>query len=267
MRVGYYQFKPVFGEKNRNLDEIERATAGLDADLLVLPELTVTGYQFVSREEADELSEPVPDGPTCNRIAEIAKNAGTYIVTGIVEKEGDLLYNTAALIGPEGFISKYRKIHLFFEETLWFTPGNDEPEIIDVNGAKVGMLICFDWLFPEIFRVLLLRGIEIIAHPANLVLPYCQAAMQTRSIENRIFTVTANRIGTEARGGKKPLTFTGRSQVTGVRGEILSSAPKDRESLDVAKIDLSQARNKQVNDYNSVLGSRRPDMYKAVTKG
>lgn len=266
MRIGYYQFAPEFGAVDQNLQTIESAVANARADLLVLPELCTTGYQFVSREETIGLAEEVPDGRSCRRLIEIARNTGMHLVAGIAECDGDSIYNTAVLVGPDGFSGHYRKVHLFFEETLWFTPGLEIPRVFDLNFAKIGIIICFDWFFPEIFRILVLQGAEVVVQPANLVLPYCQAAMKTRSIENGIFTVTANRIGGEARNGKPLLTFTGGSQVTDVKGYVLVHAERDREALHVVEIDPALARDKSINRYNSLLGSRRPDLYGMVAQ-
>jgi len=96
-------------------------------------------------------------------------------------------------------LGTYRKIHLFYKEKLYFAPGENPPKVFNVNGVNIGVMICFDWIFPETARTLSLQGAELIAHPANLVLPYCQNAMITRSIENRVFTATANRVGSELR--------------------------------------------------------------------
>lgn len=266
MNVGYLQFEPKFGSVAENLDSIESLLTGVDADLVVLPELCTTGYQFISAEEVQSYAEPVPDGKTCNRLVEIAGNENTFIAAGLAERDGSKLYNSAVLAGPDGIVAHYRKVHLFFEENLWFSPGNEQPAVTDINGMKVGLLICFDWLFPEIFRLLALKGADIIAHPSNLVLPYCQDAMITRSIENRIFTITANRIGSENRSSSGGLTFTGMSQVTGVKGEVLSRAPIDIPVRDIVGINHLEARDKSINKYNSVLESRRPDVYQNILK-
>jgi predicted amidohydrolase len=121
-------------------------------------------------------------------------------------------------------------------------------------------MICFDWIFPEAARTLALRGAEVIAHPVNLVLPYCQEAMKTRCIENRVYAVTANRIGREQRG-VDDFTFTGASQITSTRGKVLSSGPVDSEHRDIVEIDVSEAREKSINPFNHLLSDRRPEFY------
>jgi len=264
MLVGFYQFKPEFGDKSKNIEKIEHTLNVELFDIIVLPELCTTGYQFVSLKEVQKLSESIPDGLASRRFSALARNKGAYIIAGIAENDGGTIYNSAGLFGPDGFVGKYRKIHLFFEETLFFTPGSEQPKVYDVNGARVSMLICFDWMFPEIFRIAAIVGADIIAQPANLVLPYCQHAMQTRSIENRIFTVTANRIGTEERGEKSPLTFTGCSQITDEKGNVLVSAGDNEEIVRIVDINPHDARDKRINRYNSVLDSRRPEMYAGI---
>ena len=122
------------------------------------------------------------------------------------------------------------------------------------------MMICFDWIFPEIARTLALKGADILCHSTNLVLPFCQDAMVTRCIENRVFALTANRVGTERRAGQE-LTFTGRSQVVTPRGEILTRADVVGEGVFIIEIDPLLARNKAITDVNDVLGDRRPELY------
>jgi predicted amidohydrolase len=123
-------------------------------------------------------------------------------------------------------------------------------------------MICFDWYYPESARALALQGADIICHPSNLVLPNCPDSMPVRCLENRVFAVTCNRIGTEARGGKNALTYIGQSEIVGPRGTILHRAPRDRDDLTVLGIDPAEARNKSLNRYNDLLRDRRTELYK-----
>ncbi len=263
MRVGYFQFDPVFGEVATNLDVVTARLEQAEADLMVLPELFATGYQFVSQDEVLGLAEAVPDGPTTTRIAEIAVRRGMTIVAGLAERAGARCFNSAVVVGPKGFIGCYRKTHLFFEETLFFSPGDSGFQVWDIGPAKIGVMICFDWYYPEAARTLALQGAEIIAHPSNLVLPNCPDSMVTRCLENRVFSVTANRIGSEARGGKDRLTFIGLSEVVSPRGRILHRAPRESDDLTIVEIDPAEARNKALNTYNDLLRDRRPALYGA----
>ena len=123
MRVGYFQFDPVFGEVTRNLDVVVARLEGVHADLIVLPELFAPGYQFISQEEVSRLAEPVPGGPTTKRLADLAKRLRITIVAGLPERACAHRFNSAVVVGPQGFIGCYRKTHLFFEETLFFHAG------------------------------------------------------------------------------------------------------------------------------------------------
>lgn len=261
MRVGYYQFEPVFGAVQRNLDAVLDRLRDVECDLLVLPELAMTGYQFTSREEVAGLAEEIPSGTTTRRLAEWAKTRSCYVVAGLPERHGHHLYNSAILVGPKGFIGAYRKTHLFFEETVLFSPGDTGFLVWDITMAKVGVLICFDWIYPESARTLALRGADVLCHPSNLVLPHCPDAMVTRCLENRVFSITANRIGEEARGEKPPLRFIGKSEVVSPSGHILHRAPEDRSELTVIDIDIHEARNKSINPYNDLFKDRRPQFY------
>lgn len=122
-------------------------------------------------------------------------------------------------------------------------------------------MICFDWFYPEAARALALQGADIIAHPSNLVLPHCPESMVTRCLENRVFSITANRIGSEARGGKERLSFIGSSEVVDPRGRILHRAPREIEDLAIIEIDPAEARIKSLNPYNDLLRDRRPAFY------
>jgi len=262
MRIGYYQYEPEFGAVAKNLEVVRARLEQAEADLLVLPELFASGYQFISAEEAQQLSEPVPDGPTTKILVELARRRQMHLVAGVPERAGAKIYNSAVVVGPSGFLGCYRKSHLFFEETLWFTPGDSGFQVWDIGPATIGVMICFDWYYPESARTLALMGAEIICHPSNLVLPNCPDSMPVRCLENRVFAVTSNRIGTEARGGKEPLTFIGHSEVVSPRGVILHRAPRDRDELAMVDLDPAEARNKMLNPYNDLLRDRRPDLYR-----
>ena len=263
MKVGYFQFSPVFGEVKRNLDTVSERLARAECDLLVLPELFNSGYQFVSTEEARALAEEVPGGPTTTRLIQIAADRRMHLVAGLAERAGDRIYNSAVLVGPKGLIGVYRKTHLFFEETLFFAPGDTGFPVFDIGAARVGLMVCFDWYYPESARTLALKGADIIAHPSNLVLPNCPDSMVTRCLENRVFAVTCNRIGSEERGGKKKLTYIGNSEVVTPKGEIITRAKSDQEELAIVDIDPLEARNKKLNPYNDLLAGRRPEFYKS----
>lgn len=261
MKVGYYQFDCAFGEVKRNLDQVSTALSRVSADLLVLPELFASGYQFSTNQEVLDLAEPIPNGPTTQRLLELAKARDMVLVGGLPERSGDRVFNSAVVVGPKGFMGCYRKTHLFFEETLFFAPGDTGFHVWDIGPARIGVMVCFDWFYPEAARSLALKGADILCHPSNLVLPYCPDGMVTRCLENRVFSITANRIGSEERGGKQKLTFIGSSEVVTPRGQILERAPRDQDALAVVDIDPTEARRKTLNPYNDLLADRRTELY------
>ncbi len=256
MKVGFLQTFPVFGEKERNTGNVISKMRLLDSDLVVLPELFNTGYQFISKKECLSLAETVPDGQTTQALIDVSKEKQFYIVAGLVEREGGHCYNSAVLVGPEGFVGCYRKLHLFLHEKQWFEPGNTGLNVYDIGYTRVGIMICFDWFFPEVARALALKGANIICHPANLVLPYCPQAMITRCIENRIFAVTANRVGVEKRS-KETLTFIGASQIIGTKGDVLYRASSDQEESIAVEINPDSAGDKYITPVNHLFHDRR----------
>jgi predicted amidohydrolase len=262
-RLAYAQFFPVFGHPERNLEAIQRLAGGEKADLFVFPELATTGYEFKSADESLSLGETFGEGPTSHCLLALAKQHGATIVMGYAEREGDRAYNSAMLATPQGELRNYRKLHLFDREKQWFTPGDAPPLVVETPVGRVGLMICFDWFFPETARLLALGGAQVIAHPSNLVMPYCQRAMYARSIENRVFTITANRIGMDDRAGRS-LRFTGGSQILDIRGNVLAQAPEDQESVGVAEADLSLAANKRLNENNDLFGDRRVEFYEGL---
>lgn len=265
MKIGAYQNNPEFGHVENNVQQAVIALQGTDADLLVLPEMFNTGYQFVSKEEAFELAEEIPTGYTCRAMIDLARTRDMHLVFGIAERDGKRLFNSAAIVGPKGFIGRYRKTHLFYEEKHFFEPGDTGFRVFDIGIARLGVMICFDWWFPEAARCLALSGADIICHPANLVLYGCHRAMVTRSLENGVFSITANRTGSEARGGKDPQVFTGESQILDNMGNLLAGMKRDNTGVAVADIDVHRARDKSITPLNDRFKDRRPDLYGALT--
>jgi 5-aminopentanamidase len=260
MRVGVLQFDPIFGEKEKNLDRAETLWTE-PADLMVMPELAFTGYKFASGEEAESLAESAPDGMTVRRLEALAKRKRAFVVAGMAERADGRFYNSAILVGPDGWIGTYRKVHLFDQEKKWFSPGDDGFRIWNLGDVKVGVMICFDWIFPESARTLALAGADMILHPANLVLPFCPDAMVTRAVENRLFCATADRTGRDDRAGGK-LEYIGQSQIVDPRGRILFRMGRE-EGVRIAEIDPAFARNKSVTSANDLFEDRRPDFYRS----
>lgn len=259
MRVGYLQFAPVFGEKQANRDRVADFLSGVKADLIVLPEFFASGYVFESRDELMDLAEE-DGGETFAFLNDLSRRMGAAIVGSIAERSGEACYNTCVLSSGGEIRARYRKVHLFDREKELFTPGDLPFDVYDLRGVKIGMMICFDWVFPEATRALALKGAQIVCHPSNLVLPYCPRAMITRCIENGVYAITTNRVGTEARAGIE-LTFIGMSQVVGPRGELLVRADEEEEDLRVIEIDPARANNKMITERNHLIDDRRPEFY------
>ena len=261
MNVAMVQFAPVFGEVEENLRAVEEACADLSADLVVLPELCTTGYQFRDRKELLELAEQ-PGGRSLKRLSGVAAACGGHLVAGFAEKKSDQVFNSAALVGPEGVVGVYRKIHLFSDEKRLFEPGDRGFPVFRAGGVPVGIMVCFDWLFPESARSLALGGAWVIAHPANLVLPYCQDALITRALENRVFIISCNRTGAEERITGQKYQFTGRSRIVGPDGKVLADGPPDAPAVVTAEIDPSQASDKKITSLNHIIRDRQTDQYR-----
>ena len=263
MRVAVAQMDLLVGNVEENLIRIrnilERAEK-TDVDVLVLPELCNSGYAFKNIGEATGSAEPIPEGPTSRELLTWS-GGGRLVVAGICERTPEGLYNSAMVVANGEHIATYHKIHLFLNEQDWFLPGQEVPPVIEYRGYQFGVMVCFDWAFPEVARVLTLNGAQVILHPANLVLPYCQDAMVTRSIENRVFTATANRVGTE-----RGLTFSGASQITDVKGKRIAKMNSNETGLVSADIDPSIADDKSITERNDVLTDRRPNLYRRITQ-
>lgn len=261
MKVGFIQTSPRFGEVEKNVEAALKRVKALDAELVVLPELFSTGYQFRNTKEALKYGEDVKTGYCVRRLIETARDKKAHIVAGIAEKAGGRVYNSSVLVGPKGLIGLYRKAHLFWGEKKIFTPGDTELKVYKAGKARVGMMICFDWIFPEVSRTLALRGAEIICQPSNLVLPYCPQAMITRSLENRVYSITANRVGAEERVKGKALRFIGSSQIVAPNGEVLFRAGDRKEQAVAREIDPGAARDKSITPVNDLFKDRRTDIF------
>jgi len=259
-RIGYYQFRPVFGQKKKNLLKVINALHEVTADLIVLPELPFTGYYFRDRGEAMYHAEDPLDSALVESLTALCKERDFYIVTGFAERKSDKCFNSALLIGPDGLQHTYRKLHLFNEEKNWFDPGDIKLEVQTVRNTKIGMMICFDWIFPEVMRTLALQGAQVICHPSNLVMNYCQDAMRTRCIENMVFAVTANRFGSDKRLHGE-LKFTGQSQITAPKGGVIHKAHHQRETVFITEIDPELGLDKRITGLNDLLTDRRPEFY------
>jgi len=264
------QMRPEIGAVAVNvahsLTLLEKAAA-LGAHLVVLPELCNTGYVFQSREEAIGLAEPIPGGPTTRAWMEAAARHGLYIVAGIAEREGDVLYNSAVVIGPQGLIGTFRKNHRWAEENLFFAPGDTGFPVFDTPLGRIAVAICYDIWFPEVFRMAALQGADILCVPTNWVpmadQPHDAPAManiltMAGAHSNALFVAAADRVGTE-----RGQPFIGRSLIVDHTGWPLAGpASAEAEEIILATVNLRDPRRKTpVNAFNHVLADRRTDLY------
>jgi predicted amidohydrolase len=258
VKVGFVQFSPALGDVEATMAKIEHLSPGyLGADLLVFPELCNSGYNFESAEQAMATSETIGGGVFVEFLESLCRRLDCHIVSGLNEREGECLYNTSVLVGPKGYVGRYRKLHLFMNEKDYFGPGDGGLPVFDIGSCRLGMLVCFDWQFPEVWRVLALKGADLICHPSNLVLPgRAQRAVPVHALINRIYTVTANRIGREGN-----LTFTGLSTIADPGGEVLLQASATEDSVGLVEVDIQLARDKQVTSRNHTFNDRRPAEY------
>ncbi|UCE60734.1 MAG: hypothetical protein JSU63_03080 [Phycisphaerales bacterium] len=263
-KIGYVQLAPVLGDSSPTIGIIDGlADEFQEADLVVLPELCNSGYNFTSIDQARATAEDAQNGPFVQYLHSLCIKHNQHIVAGINElAEDGKPYNTAVLLGPNGHIGKYRKLHLFLNEKDIFAPGNLGLPVFDLGFCKLGMLICFDWIFPETWRALTLKGADIVCHPANLVIPgLCQRAIPVHALMNRIFIVTANRVGQEG-----DLTFTGLSTMANPKGEVLCQAPETGNHVAVVDVDIALAHDKMITPRNHVIADRRPEEYTELTR-
>lgn len=268
--VACVQFEPIVGDKERNVRrsiELIEEAVGKGADLVVLPELCNSGYVFESREEAFALSEEIPTGETTAAWMALAARTGIHIVAGINEREGTLLYNASVLVGPQGHVGTFRKLHLWNEENLFFEPGNLGMPVFRTPIGRIASNICYDSWFPESFRLAALQGADIVCVPTNWV-PIPGQAEGERAMANTlvmaaahtnsVFIAAADRIGTE-----RGQPFEGQSLIVSYTGwPIGGPASRDREEIIYAEINLADARRKRNwNEYNQPLRDRRIDLY------
>jgi predicted amidohydrolase len=270
MRVAVAQMEPKLAEKERNLDAalgLLGEAAQQSAQLLVLPECAIPGYMYDSAEEALPYAEEIP-GPTTEAFERECARLGVHAITGLLERDGDALYNAAILVGPDGLIGSYRKTHLpFLGVDRFVTPG-DSLKVYDTAIGRIGLIICYDLRFPEVTRTLALHGADIVALPTNFPMAarlQCDVIAPARAAENRIYLLVANRVGKERWG-----EFCGLSQIVDPYGTRLAETDETTETLLVADVELEKARDKDYvvpGEYELYLfGHRRPEMYGALVE-
>ncbi len=266
IRVALVQMDVRRSDKEANRAYIVRRLhecAERGAKLVIFPECALSGYVFNSREESLSATESVP-GQTTTLLAKICKEFDVYAVVGLLERDGDTVYNSAFIVGPDGLIGNYRKSHLPILGIDRYVERGCELAVFDLPFARIGVLICYDVRFPEAARTLALRGADIIVLPTN----WPQGAesspdflTRARAFENRVYLLACNRVGTE-----RGVTFIGRSQAIAPDGKILAEANGDTEEILEVEIEPRAARQKRLVFEPGVfefdlIGGRRPELY------
>ncbi len=278
IRTAVCQYAPILGDLPANVEKGAQAiqeAAEAGADLIVLPEMANSGYVVHSSAEARALAEYTDESPAVARWHQLAQEYDTYIVAGFGEKVSDTaLYNSSLVIGPTGILGTYRKTHLFFEEKLYYRPGDLGFPVFDLPFGRIGILICYDLRFPEASRILALKGADVICVPTNwvsMMTPdriwdsqgYCQAnyVALANAAMNQVYMACADRVGAE-----RGIQFLGCSLIIDPAGTPLAGpASKDGEEVLVTEMNLSAARRaKNRNELNHTWLDRRTDLYSAT---
>ncbi len=269
IRVAVMQTDPKLGDVEGNLHTIVETVERVACDLMVLPECALQGYGYDLPVEAAAVAQTVP-GSATDAVAEACRREQRHAVFGMIESDGDRYYNTAVLVGPDGIVGKYRKMHLPFLGVDRFTwPGDLGFPVFETPLGRIGLLICFDLSFPEAARALKLGGAQIVCVPTNwpeAAEVSCVHAPMVRAQENHVWLVTANRVGTEA-----GTSFRGESRICDPDGGVLEQSGRGTGSIS-AEIDPMEAdRNRIIirpgeYEIDRIL-SRRPDHYGALSEG
>jgi predicted amidohydrolase len=187
INASFLQFSPVLANLDATLLLLKNHFKKLkNDDLVVLPELANSGYNFSTMKMAANSAEEINKSKFVEFLVAISKEKNIHIVSGFNEKLGQKIFNTSLLIGPKGYIGKYQKIHLFLNEKNFFTKGNEGLPVFKTDLCNIGMLICYDWMFPEVWRILALKKADVICHPCNLVLPFAQQAVAVHAMVNKV---------------------------------------------------------------------------------
>jgi predicted amidohydrolase len=270
--IAVAQIDIAFADRERNLTrmiQVLEESAAKGAALAVFPEAALTGYCFDSLDEARPHAEPIP-GPSTQRMADVCRKLKAFVVYGLLESDGDRIFNACVLVGPEGVVGSYRKIHLPFLGVDRFTTPGDRPFAVhEAAGMRIGMNICYDGGFPESARVMMLQGADLIVLPTNWPPgSECMAGytVNARAMENNVYYAACNRIGDE-----RGFHFIGQSKICAPNGRPLAEAPHDREEILYAQVDVTLARQKKLVRVPKLheidrLRDRRPEMYGELVK-
>lgn len=274
LRVACLQMEPRVGDPAHNLarsSELIREAAAGGARLLVLPELCNSGYAFRDAEESAALAEPFPGGRSCTAWEALCAELDVYLVAGVCERDGDAVYNASVVIGPDGHVGTYRKLHVWGSEHDHFLPGDRGLPVFDLPFGRIATIVCYDTWFPESFRAAADQDAAIVCVPTNW-LPYpspveplamanllCVAGAHV----NGLYVATASRVGSE-----RGQAFIGQSIVVDPDGRPLAGpAGEQDEQILYADVDLGRARAaRRWSATNHRLDDRRLDVYGGATR-
>jgi predicted amidohydrolase len=271
-KIAAVQMDCRLGQKPANQETMLtrlRAAAPQGARLVAFPECALTGYCYESKAEALTQAEAIP-GPSTEAFTRACRELGVWAVYGLLERDGERLFNALALVGPQGLVGSYRKVHLpFLGVDRFATPGDRPFQVHDLGGLRVGLIICYDGSFPESARVLTLQGADLIVLPTNWPeAAACTAKYvgNTRAMENRVYYAAVNRVGTEA-----GFRFIGMSRIIDCTGDTMVGSDDDGETMLFAEIEPARARRKHEiripgkHEINRIA-DRRPEMYGSLVE-
>lgn len=272
MKIACAQIDVQFGKVAANREriaELLRETAGQGAEIVIFPECALPGYCFDSLDEARPHAETIP-GPSTEALVPLLRELAQHAVIGMLESVGDRLFNACVLLGPDGVVGHYRKVHLpFLGIDRFTTPGDLGFRVWQVGDVRVGMNICYDGSFPEAARVMTLEGADLIVLPTNWP-PGAECTAEhvipARAMENNVYYAAVNRVGTE-----RGFRFIGQSKICDPSGKVLAEAPPEGEAVLYAEIDPSKARQKRILHVPGKheidrLADRRPEMYGKIVE-
>lgn len=262
------QTYPFLCDKSKNINKmiglLEKAVSEKpNTQLVVFPELATTGYEC--GEKFKELAEVIDDkSETVQAFSKVALKHNIHIVLGMAERdanEPEILYNSQLFIGNKGeIIGTYRKIHLFDTEKDWFTAGT-EYKVFDTEIGRIGLFICYDAFFPEVARILAIKGVDLLVNSTNWEKPYdydMDMVMSARALENIVYLACCNRVGEDTSIG-----FFGHTRILDPLGKVISEIKGEVEDYTYARIDYEKAEElKKI--YYSMLSERRPELYKSL---
>lgn len=267
LKVACVQFKPELNEIAKNIqnmcDKVKQAVFQyLGTELIVFPELSTTGYECGDNFQLFAENIKDSNAMALKAMKECAREYHVYLIYGFPErKEDGKIYNSQVLIDKEGnVVGSYQKVHLFDTEKKYFTPGS-EYKVFKTEIGNIGLFICYDAFFPEVARILTLKGADILVNSTNWEVPHdrdMDLIMRARAIDNTIYLICANRVGED-----RELSFFGHSQIIDPLGDIVCKQMRPVEDILCAKLDYEYSAYLRDN-YYTMLKERRVDTYKEI---